>query len=235
VHETHGTTQHQHDARCKMQARCRRADKKKDKSALRLFESALCAQTNRALSRHGATRAWLLSALINILINIAIYICSSHLSVRLLVSRVQFEPRFSVLIIKGARGSTLSVGKSHARNPTQNPTPNRPEPSRTIQRLRTAPCPQALRSARDAWRVHGHLSEETAHTPRITRRGCNKQNLKKENQSQVKFLLSTQKQNTSPFPFVSVCRYFRLVRVVRAAGRTGGRPRRFARFGHSFR
>ena len=63
----------------------------------------------------------------------------------------------TVLIIKGVRESTLSVGKSRARNPTQNPTqkptPNRPEPGRTIQRLRTAPCPQALRSARDAWRM----------------------------------------------------------------------------------
>ena len=61
-----------------------------------------------------------------------------------------------VLIIKGVRESTLSVGKSHARDPTQNstqnPTPNRPEPGRTIQRLRTAPCQQALRSARGAWR-----------------------------------------------------------------------------------
>jgi len=60
------------------------------------------------------------------------------------------------------------VGKSRARNPTQNPTqkptPNRPEPGRTIQRLRTAPCPQALRSARDAWRAHGPSSEETAQT-----------------------------------------------------------------------
>jgi hypothetical protein len=49
------------------------------------------------------------------------------------------------------------VGKSRARdpiqNPTQNPTSNRPEPGRTAQRLRTAPCPQALRSARGAW--HG--------------------------------------------------------------------------------
>ena len=40
------------------------------------------------------------------------------------------------------------MGKSRARNPTQNPTqnptPNRPEPGRTIQRLRTAPCPQVL-------------------------------------------------------------------------------------------
>ena len=58
------------------------------------------------------------------------------------------------------------MGKSRARNPTQNPsqkpTPNRPEPSRTMQRLRTAPCPQALRSARDAWRAHGPSSEETA-------------------------------------------------------------------------
>ena len=64
------------------------------------------------------------------------------------------------------------MGKPHARNPTQNPiqnpTPNRPEPRRTIQRLRTAPCLQALRSARDTWRAHGPLSEETAHTPCIT-------------------------------------------------------------------
>ena len=78
-----------------------------------------------------------------------------------------------VYFIKGVRESTLSVGKSRARNPTQNPTqkptPNRPEPGRTIQRLRTAPCPQALRSARDAWRAHGPSSEETAHTPRIPR------------------------------------------------------------------
>ena len=78
----------------------------------------------------------------------------------------------TVLIIKGVRESTLSVGKSRARNPTQNPTqnptPNRPEPGRTIQRLRTAPCPQTRRSARDAWRAHGPSSEDTAHTPRIT-------------------------------------------------------------------
>jgi len=74
----------------------------------------------------------------------------------------------TVLIIKGVRESTLSVGKSRARdptqNPTQNPTPNRPEPGRTAQRLRTAPCPQALRSARGVWRAHGPLSEEIAQT-----------------------------------------------------------------------
>jgi hypothetical protein len=52
-------------------------------------------------------------------------------------------------------------GAKHARNPTPNP-----KQSRTIQRLRSAPCPQALRSARDAWRPRGLLSEETAHTPR---------------------------------------------------------------------
>ena len=54
-----------------------------------------------------------------------------------------------LIIIKGVRESTLSVGKSRARNPTQNPTqqppPNRPEPRRTLQRLRTAPCPQSTR------------------------------------------------------------------------------------------
>ena len=54
-------------------------------------------------------------------------------------------------------------------NTTQKPTSNRPEPGRTIQRLRTAPCPQALRSARDAWRAHGPSSEETADTTRIPR------------------------------------------------------------------
>jgi hypothetical protein len=78
-------------------------------------------------------------------------------------------------MIKEVRERTLSVGKSRARKPTQNhtqnPTPNRPEPGRTIQRLRTAPCPcpQALRSARGAWRAHGPISEETAHTPCNTR------------------------------------------------------------------
>ena len=35
------------------------------------------------------------------------------------------------MTIKGVRESTLPVGKSHARNPTQNPTPNRPKPSQT--------------------------------------------------------------------------------------------------------
>ena len=33
-----------------------------------------------------------------------------------------------------------------------------------MQRLRTAPCPQALRSVRDAWHAHDPSSEETAHT-----------------------------------------------------------------------
>ena len=98
----------------------------------------------------------------------------------------------TVLIIKGVRESTLSVGKSRARNPTQNPTqkptPNRPEPGRTMQRLRTAPCPQALRSARDAWRAHGPSSEETAD-------GSNKsENQKEKNQlnSQLSTTLTTQ-------------------------------------------
>ena len=50
--------------------------------------------------------------------------------------------------------------------PRTPPQPNRPKPSRTIKRLSSAPCPQALRSARDAWRPRGLLSEETAHTPR---------------------------------------------------------------------
>ena len=89
---------------------------------------------------------------------------------------------WSSKMIKGVRESTLSVGKSRARNPTQNPTqkptPNRPEPGRTMQRLRTAPCPQALRSARDAWRAHGPSSEETAHSPRI--HGSNKSENQKE-------------------------------------------------------
>jgi len=56
------------------------------------------------------------------------------------------------------------VGKSRARNPTRNPTQkptsNRPEPGRTTQRLRTAPCPQVLRSVRDAWRAHGSNKSE---------------------------------------------------------------------------
>ena len=63
----------------------------------------------------------------------------------------------------------MVLGKS-ARNPpspTQKPTPNRPEPGRTMQRLRTAPCPQALRSARDAWRAHGLIGRDrTRHASR---------------------------------------------------------------------
>jgi hypothetical protein len=39
-----------------------------------------------------------------------------------------------------------------------------------MQRLRTAPCPQALRSARDAWRAHGPISD-----------GSNKSENQKEN------------------------------------------------------
>ena len=88
----------------------------------------------------------------------------------------------TVLIIKGVRERTLSVGKSRARNPTQNPTqkptPNRPEPGRTIQRLRTAPCPQALRSARDAWRAHGPSSEETVLISEIKKEKSKPQTLK---------------------------------------------------------
>ena len=60
------------------------------------------------------------------------------------------------------------MGKSRARNPTQNPTQNptsnRPKPSRTIQRLRSAPWPQALRSACDAWRLRGLLSRKRPRT-----------------------------------------------------------------------
>ena len=65
------------------------------------------------------------------------------------------------------------MGKSRARNPTQNPTqkptPNRPEPSRTMQRLRTAPCPQALRSARDAWRASVDKSKPSCTSPFTSR------------------------------------------------------------------
>ena len=52
----------------------------------------------------------------------------------------------SALEFKGGAGKcTLGVGKSHARNPTQDPSPNRPakqaEPHTKAQIIR-APCPQ---------------------------------------------------------------------------------------------
>ena len=54
-------------------------------------------------------------------------------------------------------------------HPKPTRTRTRPNHTKFVQRLRTAPCPQALRSARGAWRAHGPLSEETAHTPCTTR------------------------------------------------------------------
>ena len=56
------------------------------------------------------------------------------------------------------------MGKSHARNPTQNPSPNRPEPTRTTRRLSSAPCPQALRSARAASALESEEKKKT-HAP----------------------------------------------------------------------
>ena len=72
---------------------------------------------------------------------------------------------------KGVRGSTLSVGKSHAHNippRIQSQTdPNQAKPHKDSFPI-PVPRPQALRSTRDAWRARGLFSEETAHTPRTT-------------------------------------------------------------------
>ena len=69
----------------------------------------------------------------------------------------------TVLKIKGV-GKALSRWENPARNPTQNPTqnptPNRPEPGRTIQRLRTAPCPQVIR-----WSEHSSVGKSRARNP----------------------------------------------------------------------